>query len=270
MWTRPTQTLLRAKRTRRPATTPAILNALKTSTMATALFFSRRCPFSAHSALTSTHPFTNDCSAMSSSSVEMRLSALETQLGVQESALSSSTNNNTTATDNKDLSTRLHLLEQQFKMLTDSTFKQTWAESDKLLQELDPGTALTHQQPTAAPILYRNQQVLANAADLERDFKTTTQMLNLLLIGQAPVTDVMIKEEHVTQAPILVGAPCVSAEDAQRVQTLQHKLTDLQGRMGAVAQELDSVLDNYHTLISVCSEKMVLADEEVRLREQSK
>jgi hypothetical protein len=66
-------------------------------------------------------------------------------------------------------------------------WKETWLESDRLFAELDPGTALTHQQqPNApmAPILYRRQQVLCSADLLRQNMRLVSHILNLLLIGQ--------------------------------------------------------------------------------------
>jgi hypothetical protein len=202
-------------------------------------------------------------------SLESRLSALETQLGVNEYANTSKDNETTVTTEDKDLISRLEGLEGRFMSLTDSSLRQTWAESDKLMIELDPGTALTHQQLFAAPILYRKQELLASAEPFKHDMEQVGDILKLLLIGQPPITDGELKEEHVTQAPILTAAPCISEKDQQRMDALQHQMVDMQTRTAAVADQMDRLLNNYHTLISTVSEKMILADEELQTREQS-
>jgi hypothetical protein len=207
---------------------------------------------------------------MPSSALESRLSALETQLGVNDYAKDKDKDNETTvATEDKDLISRLAGLERQFMSLTDSSFRQTWTENHKLMIELDPGTALTHQQLFAAPILYRKQELLASAEPFKHDMEQVGDILKLLLIGQPPITDGDLKEEHVTQAPILTGTPCVSEEDQQRMDVLQHQMVDMQTRTAAVADRMDRLLNNYHSLISTVSEKMILADEELQMREQS-
>jgi hypothetical protein len=206
---------------------------------------------------------------MASSSLESRLSALETQLGVNDYATTSKDNETNVTTEDKDLISRLEGLEGQFMSLTDSSFRQTWAESFKLMIELDPGSALTHQSLFAAPILYRKQELLASADTFKHDMEQVGDILKLLLIGQPPITDGDLKEEHVTQAPILTGTPCVSEEDQQRMDALQHQIVDMQTRTAAVADRMDRLLNNYHSLISTVSEKMILADEELRVREQS-
>jgi hypothetical protein len=207
-------------------------------------------------------------SNMASSSLESRLSALEAQLGVNY-AITSKDNETTVKKEEKDLISRLGSLEGQFMSLTDSSFRQTWAENFKLMIELDPGSALTHQSLFAAPILYRKQELLASADTFKHDMEQVGDILKLLLIGQPPITDGDLKEEHVTQAPILTGTPCVSEEDQQRMDALQHQMVDMQTRTTAVADRMDRLLNNYHSLISTVSEKMILADEELRMREQS-
>jgi uncharacterized protein YjcR len=197
---------------------------------------------------------------MASSSLEHRLRVLEAQLGVHESPTASKDNEKTT--EQKDLISRLEALEGQYMSLTDSSLRQTWAESDKLMQELDPGDALTHQQQFAAPILYRKQELLASAETFMHDIGQIGDIMKLLLIGQPPITEGDLKEEHVTQAPILTATPCISEEDQQRMDAVQP-------RTAVAADRLDRLLNNYHTLISAASEKMVLADEELRSRELS-
>lgn len=206
---------------------------------------------------------------MASSSLESRLSALEIQLGVNDYVTTSKDDGITTQAEDKDLISRLEGLESRFMSLTDSSFRQTIAESHKLMIELDPGAALTHQQLFAAPILYRKQELLASADTFKHDMEQVGDILKLLLIGQPPITDGDLKEEHVTQAPILTATPCVSEEDQQRMDALQHQLVDMQTRTATVAGQMDRLLNNYHTLISAVSEKMILADEELRMRKQS-
>lgn len=208
-------------------------------------------------------PASIESSALSKpSSIESRLRALESQFGVQDE-------DESTDSQAQDLFDRLQVLEEKQKSVADSSLRQTWAESDKLLQELDPGMALTHQQLIAAPILYRKQHVLAAADSLQVNLKQVADILHLLLIGQPPVTDrFMIKEEFVTQAPILTERPAISDQDRHRMDAVQQHLMDLQGRTVSVADTLDRLLDNYHTLMSAVSEKIVLADEELRHRQQ--
>ena len=58
--------------------------------------------------------------------------------------------------------------------------ERSWKEIRKLLKDLDPGIALTHQQQ---PLLYKRQDVLAGATELSRDFRQLDAVLKLLLTG---------------------------------------------------------------------------------------
>ena len=56
----------------------------------------------------------------------------------------------------------------------------SWKEIQKLLRELDPGIALTHQQQ---PLLYKRQEILAGSDQLAADFIQLDQILKLLVTG---------------------------------------------------------------------------------------
>mmetsp|Transcript_15062 Transcript_15062/g.41891 ORF Transcript_15062/g.41891 Transcript_15062/m.41891 type:complete len:310 (+) Transcript_15062:227-1156(+) len=58
--------------------------------------------------------------------------------------------------------------------------EKSWKEIQKLLRELDPGIALTHQQQ---PLLYKRQQILASSDELFKDFAELDLILKLLLTG---------------------------------------------------------------------------------------
>ena len=58
--------------------------------------------------------------------------------------------------------------------------QQSWKEIQKLLRDLDPGIALTHQQQ---PLLYKRQQVLAVSDELANDFSELDGILKLLMSG---------------------------------------------------------------------------------------
>ena len=197
----------------------------------------------------------------SSESVESRLRALEFKLGFHKLDEASK--------GEKDLNSRLDVLEQRFQTLASKSLQTTWSESDKLMEELDPGTALTHQQQIAAPILYRRQEILASKATLKRSMDEVAEMLNLLLISQPAQKNQKITESQVSQAPILTG-PGISTKDKERLDALQETVTDLESRIENASNYFDAMLENYLTVVSAASEKMVLLDEELRLREEKK
>ena len=187
-------------------------------------------------------------------------------------------------TEPDDPSSRLHALETKLDTLALTTgldagtsgsssgmmnsgattsLKQLWEESDKLMQELDPGSALTHQQQIAAPILYRRQQVLASADSLQRDMQQVGDILTLLAIGQPQMItkDNAISEMQVTKAPILTQSVPPSPADQERLVQVEKSLYETRQHVESMAARMDRLVASYHALVSAVSEKMVLADE---------
>ena len=145
-----------------------------------------------------------------------------------------------------------------------TNLQQIWAESDKLLMELDPGSALTHQQQIAAPILYRRQQVLASADTLQQNMQQVYDILTFLSIGQAQIIsgDVTpVSEMQVTKAPILTQTVPPSREDQERLRKVEKALWETQQQVESIAARMDRLVSGYHALVSAVSEKMVIADE---------
>jgi hypothetical protein len=199
-----------------------------------------------------------------------------------------------------DVVTRLGRLEARWHETVVTSPKlqaahEAWVESLQRVEELDPGTALTHQQQIAAPLLYRRQEVLASAGDLKVDLERLSSIVSLLLIGQgggdsggetrggvAPATKGKqgggggggggggSKRENITasqvaNAPILVE-PKVSEEEVARLAKLSESLSAAQERVDRVANTLDRILHQYHSTISEISEKTVLLDAELTRR----
>ena len=140
-----------------------------------------------------------------------------------------------------------------------------WKDIHRYLDDLDPGTALTHQQQIAAPLLYRRQEVLASAEELKHWMKQVSEILHLLLIGQSlPDTTKHISEMHVSKAPILVNTTIVlSTEQQNELLLLEQTFTDLAERVNAAGAKLDRLLVGYQQLITSVSEKLVFLDEEL-------
>lgn len=207
---------------------------------------------------------------MSAASIEARLRALE-------DVLRGSGNTETGGGDGGPTS-RLHALEAKLDSLatlqssssSDSSgssndFQQLWQESDKLMMELDPGSALTHQQQIAAPLLYRRQAVLASADQLQQNMQKVHDILTLLAIGQAQIITndhtTPISEMQVTKAPILTQTVPPSLADQERLRKVEKNLVETQQQIESIAAHMDRLVSGYHSLVSVVSEKIVLADE---------
>jgi hypothetical protein len=197
------------------------------------------------------------------SSIELRLASIESKLGILHGAQ---------RIPEPDIQSRLKDLKALYEAKTDEAFRESCSESDRLMRELDAGTALTHQTSVSStPLYYRRQEVLASADSLKQDMDQLSQMLNLLLVSQPPRDESKgpLREEEVTNAPIVNLTP-VSREDEKRLDVLQANVAELQSRTRNVAGRVDSLLNLYYSLMSTSSEKMVLADEELSARERKK
>jgi hypothetical protein len=191
---------------------------------------------------------------MASSSIEARLAVVEAKLGVLP--LSAPTGKDAVAS-------RFKAIQSAMDSHTTSQFRDTWQESDKLFRELDPGIALTHQQQ---PLLYRRQEVLASADTMQNDMEELRKILHLLLTSQ-PSTSGPLREDQVTQAPIITGAS-ISPEEEHRLDALRLSFVDMNARTTQLVSKMDNMLECYHAIVSAASEKCVLADEAIGLREE--
>lgn len=217
--------------------------------------------------------FLESPSRMNTASIEARLRALEALLRESHNATATTT----TTTDGP--ASRLRALETRLETLASTTtdgnnsgsgggtttLKQLWQESDALMRELDPGTALTHQQQIAAPILYRRQHVLASAESLHRDMGRVVEILTLLAVEQPQIirdADTPVSEMQVTKAPLLTQTVPPCPPDQERLQKVERSLYETQQRVVDMATRMDGCVAAYHRLVSVVSEKMVLAQED--------
>eukprot|EP00523_Entomoneis_sp_CCMP467_P005560 CAMPEP_0168750642 /NCGR_PEP_ID=MMETSP0724-20121128/17386_1 /TAXON_ID=265536 /ORGANISM="Amphiprora sp., Strain CCMP467" /LENGTH=242 /DNA_ID=CAMNT_0008798687 /DNA_START=39 /DNA_END=764 /DNA_ORIENTATION=- len=169
------------------------------------------------------------------------------------------TKSSTAATGDKDLASRLSSLEQTVAGAFSKSSHQRsvmdqleshWKDITKYLNDLDPGTALTHQQQIAAPLLYRRQEVLASADELKQAMHQVAEILHLLLIGQQQPGKTKITEMHVTKAPIFVStAQAVPTTVKQQINDVEETLLALQDRVDAAALKMDRLLTGYQQLV---------------------
>ena len=201
---------------------------------------------------------------MEDRNLEHRLGMLEHKLGILHGK-------SDTRGKAEDVERRLNEIKSLYEANTDESFRESCSESDRLVRELDAGTALTHQTSVSStPLYYRRQEVLSSSDDLKADMDQLSQLLNLLLVGQPPREGQKnLSEEEVAQAPILNLKP-ISKEEERRLDLVQANLKDLQMRTQNVAGRADALLNLYCSLMTTSSEKMVMADEEISAREQKK
>jgi hypothetical protein len=201
-------------------------------------------------------------------SMESRLLALETSLGLLQptNSNSSSINNPTNKNNTRELSSRLDALEHKFQSF--STPLTIWSESDALLQELHPLAGLSYQEPSSNtrndPIMYRRQQVLASADDMKRDFSQLNTIMNLLLIAQSTKK---LSEEQVFNAPIITSAACADPNSTARLETLLLDIAITRQQTMAMANRVDSLIQTYHTIVMALSERMLLLNQTLATKE---
>ena len=204
--------------------------------------------------------------------LEARVLALERSLGLVPTANDQGNQNSTatttttkTGTSKKNdtmasMSTRLERLEGQYKKMAPTSLHNMWNETNTLLQDLHPGTNLTYQQPIASrhnyPILYRKQHILAATQSLKNDMAQLSDILNLLLIGNADV-NAAVTEETVTEAPILTAGGTITADQQQRLDSLRVGTVQAQQKTEELAERLDSLVGTYKTVLTALSDRAV-------------
>jgi hypothetical protein len=115
-------------------------------------------------------------------------------------------------------------------------------------------------------LLYRRQEVLASSDSLQKDMEELRKILHLLLTSQPATSSGPLREDQVTQAPIITSV-CLSPEDERRLDALQLTFRDLDTRSQKLVGEMDNTLECYHAIMTAASEKCVLADETIAMRE---
>jgi hypothetical protein len=193
--------------------------------------------------------------------MESRLAALEAKVG-RITAVSSP------SLSTQEFSSRLDCLQSNIDGHTTVAFREAWQECMKLLKELDPDIALTHQQQ---PLLYKRQQLLAAALQLHTDMQQLDVVLKLLTYETkekaSSSSSSSMRLDQVTQAPI-VSSPnySQSRKDQERLDALRVTFGALNDRVNKVQQQMQHLLESYHTVMAAASEKCILAEERVNAR----
>lgn len=206
-----------------------------------------------------------------------RLSALEAKVGITTATLEA---------EKQPIEDRLTELEQQYQLITTTTtaspnttttspdIQTLWKESMDLLQQLDPASsnALTHQQNILAPLLYRRQEVLAQAAQLKYYLQLMNDISQLLVIdhptkmkesttGSTKQQQEWTEEQVVLQPPILHVSS--NDKDNQQIDRLSTTIEELMQRIQRLSSQLDHITTHYHTVLVSTSERLILLNETV-------
>lgn len=207
-------------------------------------------------------------SIMSLNDFQRRIAAVERAIGMESSNDRSSSNE--TAASNDDLLRRLDLLEHELaSKLRPYELQEILSESETLLEEVNPGPALTYQtNDGSGPMLYRRQAVVASAPEAMEALNQLSDISSLLSIGQNfEGKSKQLSDDQVRNAPIL--AVRVAAEQQQCFDSCVRQLGHLQQRAEKSASELDAILDEYQRLVTATSTKMLTLDQELKALQRS-
>lgn len=202
--------------------------------------------------------------------LQQRVQQMELLLGLYDTtAATTPTEDVADGSMSTNIEQRIATLEQQCTK-SSVALQEDWDIIDRLLHELSPGTALTHQRQVVAPIVYRKQEILASASDYQRNIQQVQQILNLISIGQNTCSNnSKITEQEIINAPIITETIGMTSEQETNLEILASTLLDLQHRVQNVSYQLDSMMDHYTNLISATSEKMILISEKLDMHERN-
>ena len=128
-----------------------------------------------------------------------------------------------------------------------------WKDAQGLWQEVDPRTALSHQQQSlVAPLVYRRQEVLACQVQLKTDMERLAEIAQLLGVS---TTNATISQDDILLAPILQQPP-ESIDPAQ--------LRDLTQRVASVAHRIDALVHDHCRVLRLASERLVRVQQQQR------
>ena len=195
------------------------------------------------------------------SELEARLQALEDRIGTEPNKVGVIAD---IEKSQLDVVTRLNRLEEKFKSsLSTPTLKQLLDESDKLLEDLQPGSGFTYQQVLSGrsqdyPMIYRRQLVLASKDSLHRDLNALHEIFNLLHISQ----NKSLLPDRLTEAPIL-SVPSISVEEEQRLDSLRIQTTHCQLQLAELIERVDSLVSMYQKSLMMLSNRFIQLDEKL-------
>ena len=145
---------------------------------------------------------------------------------------------------------------------------------DRLLSELAmsplAGPAASVQGNANAPLLFRRLEILASSESMKQDMELLARIRELTMIGVKVVTDSKISsntESNVVNCQIIASERynLPSDPDAkERLDRLCFRVAQLHKRSSAVSIRADRLLDSYGQVMMALSEKIVLAEEQIK------
>jgi len=225
-----------------------------------------------------------DSTPTSLEQLELRLAELELKIGT--SLLSS---NSSSPSQNNDVTSRLDNLlriETNRRPPAPPTAKasdasldtkravlhQEFRTIDRLLSELAmsplAGPAASVGGNANAPLLFRRQEILASSDSMQRDMEVLSRIRELTMIGVKVTNDNTNKSEsNVVNCPIVASERYnlpSNPEAKERLERLCFRVAEVHKRSTAVSIRADRMLDSYGHVMMALSEKMVLAEEQIK------
>ena len=144
---------------------------------------------------------------------------------------------------------------------------------DRLLSELTmtplagPATSVGSNAANA-PLLFRRQEILASSESMKQDMELLAQIRDLTMIG-VKVTDSKksSNESQVVNCPIIASERYYLPSDPEakeRLERLCFRVAELHKRSSTVSIRADRLLDSYGQVMMALSEKIVLAEEQIK------
>ena len=149
---------------------------------------------------------------------------------------------------------------------------------DRLLSELAmsplAGPAASVGGNSNAPLLFRRQEILASSDSMKRDMELLSRIRELTMMGvKITNNNNSNKSSNTTNESNVVNCPIIASEkydlpsdpDAkERLERLCFRVAELHKRSTAVSIRANRMLDSYVQVMKALSEKMVLAEEQIR------
>ena len=210
-----------------------------------------------------------------STSIEKRLSHLETALGINENSAQSDTGSSTDSDTQTDIQSRIHNLQESTNFFfQESSLTSSLKECDRLARELSPsGLLFTTDATNSSSSVHRKQEILARYEELQNVFEALEKIRDILLIsnpslakksGGAGKTE-DFSADHIVSAPILSSFSFAFAADPvneERLNVLTKDVLDVRERSYNFSRRVDAMVDRYYSVMDAVNEKMVLLQEE--------
>jgi hypothetical protein len=220
-------------------------------------------------------------------SIEERLTILESELGLTSSLSSGFDEEQQTSLE---ISSRVQsLLKTTSTLLQNHTTQQhnskhstptislerSLSECKSLAQSLDSAglilasTSSSNDLYTAAPLIYRKQEVLARSQELQNALEQLANIRDLLSFSnQDLMRDLQTRKsgedvslDHVANAPILASPSFTFASEdvnRNRLDDITTRVLSIHDKTNILAHKCDDLISVYYRLMSAVNEKMVL------------